>query len=65
LGLLAILRWSADVGRAPVWACPVRDSYENLLRPAFKDDEWIVVALGVALGFLFGELLSQIITHLS
>ncbi len=27
------------------------DSYENLLRPAFKDDEWIVVALGATLGF--------------
>jgi uncharacterized membrane protein YheB (UPF0754 family) len=39
------------------------DSYENLLRPAFKDDEWIVVALGATLGFLFGELLSQLITH--
>jgi uncharacterized membrane protein YheB (UPF0754 family) len=41
------------------------DSYENPLRPAFKDDEWIVVALGATLGFAFGELLSQIITHLS
>jgi uncharacterized membrane protein YheB (UPF0754 family) len=41
------------------------DSYENLLRPAFKDDEWIVVALGATLGFLFGELQVQIITHLA
>jgi uncharacterized membrane protein YheB (UPF0754 family) len=41
------------------------DDYENLLRPAFKDDEWIVVALGAALGFLFGELQVQIITHLA
>jgi uncharacterized membrane protein YheB (UPF0754 family) len=40
------------------------ESYENLLRPAFKDDEWIVVALGATLGFLFGELQVQIITHL-
>ena len=39
--------------------------YENLLRPAFKDDEWIVVALGATLGFLFGELQVQIITHLA
>jgi uncharacterized membrane protein YheB (UPF0754 family) len=36
-------------------------SYENLLRPAFKDDEWIIVVLGAALGFLFGELQSQLI----
>jgi uncharacterized membrane protein YheB (UPF0754 family) len=40
-------------------------AYENLLRPAFKDDEWIVVALGATLGFLFGELQVQIITHLA
>jgi uncharacterized membrane protein YheB (UPF0754 family) len=41
------------------------DDYENLLRPAFKDDEWIIVALGATLGFLFGELQVQIITHLA
>ena len=41
------------------------EGYENLLRPAFKDDEWIVVALGATLGFLFGELQVQIITHLA
>ena len=41
------------------------DDYEDLLRPAFKDDEWIVVALGATLGFLFGELQVQIITHLA
>jgi len=41
------------------------DEYENLLRPAFKDDEWIIVALGATLGFLFGELQVQIITHLA
>ena len=39
------------------------DAYESLLRPAFKDDEWVVVALGATLGFLFGELQVQIITH--
>jgi uncharacterized membrane protein YheB (UPF0754 family) len=40
------------------------DSYENLLRPAFKDDEWIVVALGATLGFIFGEIQVHIITSL-
>ena len=40
-------------------------SYENLLRPAFKDDEWIIVVLGAALGFLFGELQSQLILLLA
>jgi len=41
------------------------NDYENLLRPAFKDDEWIIVALGATLGFLFGEIQVQIITHLA
>jgi hypothetical protein len=41
------------------------DGYENLLRPALKDDEWIIVALGATLGFLFGELQVQIITQLA
>ena len=41
------------------------DDYESLLRPAFKDDEWIVVALGATLGFLFGEVQVQVITHLA
>lgn len=39
--------------------------YERLLRPAFKDDEWIVVALGATLGLLFGELQVQVIIHLA
>ena len=41
------------------------DDYESLLRPAFKEDEWIIVALGATLGFLFGEIQVQIITHLA
>jgi uncharacterized membrane protein YheB (UPF0754 family) len=41
------------------------NEYENLLRPAFKDDEWIIVALGATLGFLSGEIPVQIITHLA
>jgi uncharacterized membrane protein YheB (UPF0754 family) len=40
-------------------------SYENLLRPAFKDDEWIIVVLGAALGFLFGELQAELIVLLA
>ncbi|MFV8052462.1 DUF445 domain-containing protein [Mycobacterium sp. 48b] len=40
-------------------------SYENLLRPAFKDDEWIIVVLGAALGFLCGEIQSQLILLLA
>ncbi|MEV5650576.1 DUF445 domain-containing protein [Nocardia sp. NPDC052254] len=32
------------------------DEYEGLLRPAFKQDEWKLVAIGGVLGFLVGEL---------
>lgn len=40
-------------------------SFENLLRPAFKDDEWIIVVLGAALGFICGEIQSQLILLLA
>lgn len=29
-------------------------SFENLLRPIFKNDEWIIIVVGAALGFLVG-----------
>ena len=32
------------------------EEYEALLRPAFQQDEWILIAVGAALGFLVGEL---------
>ncbi|MBA3742301.1 DUF445 domain-containing protein [Sporichthya sp.] len=32
------------------------EEYENLLRPAFKQDEWKLIAVGGVLGFLIGEL---------
>jgi uncharacterized membrane protein YheB (UPF0754 family) len=31
------------------------EEYEGMLRPVFKDDEWLVVAVGGALGFFVGE----------
>lgn len=40
-------------------------AYEDLLRPAFKDDEWIIVVLGAALGFICGEIQSQLILLLA
>ena len=36
------------------------DEFENLLRPAFQQDEWILFAVGAVLGFLVGELQVQI-----
>jgi len=38
--------------------------YEAILRPMFKDDEWIIVLLGGVLGFLVGELQVTILTHI-
>jgi hypothetical protein len=32
------------------------EEYEGLLRPAFKQDEWKLIAVGGILGFLIGEL---------
>jgi uncharacterized membrane protein YheB (UPF0754 family) len=39
------------------------EQYEGLLRPIFKDDEWIVVVLGAVLGFAFGELQLHLMLH--
>ena len=41
------------------------EDYENMLRPMFKDDEWLVVAVGGALGFLVGELQVFLLTKLA
>jgi len=41
------------------------DEFETLLRPAFKDDEKVVVAVGALLGFLVGELQVLLITSLA
>jgi len=37
--------------------------FEGLLRPAFQQDEWILIAVGAALGFLVGELQVFIMLH--
>jgi len=37
---------------------------EDLLRPVFKDDEWLVVAVGGGLGFAVGELQVFLLTSL-
>jgi uncharacterized membrane protein YheB (UPF0754 family) len=39
--------------------------YENLLRPAFRDDEWLVIVLGATLGFLVGEIQVQLLLLLA
>ncbi len=41
------------------------EEYESLLRPAFKEDEWILIAVGAALGFLVGEMQVLVMEHLA
>ncbi|QKT05787.1 hypothetical protein HUN08_00145 [Gordonia sp. X0973] len=40
------------------------DEFEAMIRPVFKDDEWLVVWLGGALGFVVGELQVHMLTWL-
>jgi uncharacterized membrane protein YheB (UPF0754 family) len=39
------------------------DEFEGLLRPAFQQDEWILIMVGAILGFLVGELQVLIMLH--
>jgi uncharacterized membrane protein YheB (UPF0754 family) len=39
------------------------DEFEQLIRPAFQQDEWILIATGAALGFLVGELQVLVMLH--
>ena len=38
--------------------------FEKLLRPAFEQDEWILITVGALLGFLVGELQSLVVITL-
>jgi uncharacterized membrane protein YheB (UPF0754 family) len=40
------------------------DAFEGIMRPIFKDDEWLMVTVGAVLGFLVGELQVALVTHL-
>lgn len=40
------------------------DDFEAMIRPVFKDDEWLVVWLGGGLGFVVGELQVHLLTLL-
>lgn len=39
------------------------EEFEGLLRPAFQQDEWILIAVGAALGFIVGEIQVQLMLH--
>jgi uncharacterized membrane protein YheB (UPF0754 family) len=39
--------------------------FEGLLRPAFQQDEWILITVGAVLGFAVGEVQSLILERLA
>jgi len=39
------------------------EQFEELIRPAFRQDEWILISVGAALGFLMGELQVLLLLH--
>lgn len=41
------------------------EEFEDLLHPAFQQDEWILITVGAVLGFLVGELQVQVMSHLA
>ncbi|HSW13950.1 MAG TPA: DUF445 domain-containing protein [Solimonas sp.] len=40
------------------------EEFEALLRPAFQQDEWILITVGAVLGFMVGEMQVQVMLHL-
>jgi hypothetical protein len=41
------------------------EQFEGLLRPAFQQDEWMLITVGAVLGFGVGELQVLLVEHLS
>jgi uncharacterized membrane protein YheB (UPF0754 family) len=41
------------------------EEFEGLLRPAFQQDEWILITVGAVLGFAVGEIQSLVLEHLA
>lgn len=41
------------------------EEFEEILRPAFAQDEWILITVGALLGLLVGELQSYVVVHAS
>jgi uncharacterized membrane protein YheB (UPF0754 family) len=39
--------------------------FEGLLRPAFQQDEWILITVGAVLGFAVGEVQSLVLEHIA
>ena len=41
------------------------EEFEEILRPAFSQDEWILITVGAVLGFAVGEIQSYAVVHFS
>lgn len=41
------------------------EEFEQLIRPAFQADEWILITVGAVLGFSLGELQVLALEHLA
>jgi len=41
------------------------EEFESLLRPAFQEDEWILITVGAVLGFMVGEMQVLVMEHLA
>lgn len=41
------------------------EEFRGLLRPAFQQDEWILITVGAVLGFAVGEIQSLVLEHLA
>ncbi|RHW25670.1 DUF445 domain-containing protein [Nocardioides immobilis] len=39
------------------------EQFEGIMRPIFKDDEWLMISVGAVLGFLVGEMQVELVTH--
>ncbi|GAB2971985.1 DUF445 family protein [Nocardioides montaniterrae] len=40
------------------------EQFEGIMRPIFKDDEWLMISVGALLGFAVGELQVEVVTRL-
>lgn len=40
------------------------EQFEGIMRPIFKDDEWLMISVGALLGFVVGEVQVEIVTRL-
>jgi uncharacterized membrane protein YheB (UPF0754 family) len=40
------------------------EQFEGIMRPIFKDDEWLMISVGAILGFVVGEIQVEVVTRL-